>query len=70
MQGRQGVLMAGRVRPEELWARAHVECPLECDVIDHDDGSAPGMYAFTIRYRNRRVGALEVTAAADPDAIV
>jgi hypothetical protein len=38
-------------------------------VEQHDDGTQPGMHDLSILYRDRSLGAVEVTAAADPDMI-
>lgn len=42
---------------------------LGTEVVGHDDGSKDGMYDLEIRYPDGRRGAIEVVAAADPEAI-
>jgi len=41
----------------------------DSEVRQHDDGSAPGMHDLEIWRSNRRIGAVEVTAAADGESI-
>lgn len=55
--------------PEEEWARRAVSHTLGVPVIQHDDNSQEGMYDLAITYPDGSVGAVEVTAAADPDSI-
>jgi hypothetical protein len=38
-------------------------------VTTHDDGSQPSMYDLRISYRDGRFGAVQVTAAAHPEAL-
>lgn len=58
---------AGRpkLRPEEQWARVMIAQALECRVEQHDDGSSPSMHDLDIIHADKRVAAVEVTAAAD-----
>lgn len=58
-----------RDRWEERLAARCIANELRVDVDEHDDGSAPSMYDLSIRYADRAPGAVEVTAAADPDSI-
>ncbi len=46
-----------------------IQVALGVPVRTHDDGSMPGMHDLRIVYPDRPSGAVEVTAAADPDAI-
>jgi hypothetical protein len=55
------------VRWDEKLAVACISMALGVDVDVHDDGSAPSMYDLNIVYPNRAPGAVEVTAAADPE---
>lgn len=48
---------------------AVVQAHLAVPVWLHDDGSADGLYDLQIRYPDGRVGAVEVTAAEDPDLV-
>ncbi|MET0628215.1 MAG: hypothetical protein ABW033_07150 [Acidimicrobiia bacterium] len=57
------------LRPEEEWARQHVEHALGVPVRQHDDGSADGMHDLDIVYSDRPSAAVEVTAAADGESI-
>lgn len=58
-----------RARWEEILAARCITAELQVDVEEHDDGSAPSMYDLSILYPDRPPGAVEVTAAADPDSI-
>ena len=57
------------LRPEEEWARQIIEAAVGAPVVQHDDNSREGMYDLEIRYANRPVAAVEVTAAADGQTI-
>jgi hypothetical protein len=51
---------------EEVWAQDCIRVALPGSTVkQHDDGSEPGMYDLTITYPDGRIGAIEVTAAAD-----
>jgi hypothetical protein len=56
------------LRPEEEWARQMLSNALDAEVVQHDDGSAPGMYDLRVEYQDR-IAAVEVTAAADGEMI-
>lgn len=56
--------VAMKLRGEEEWARRMVSTALDAEVTCHDDGSRPGMYDLDIG----DFGAVEVTAAIEPDA--
>jgi len=56
------------LRPEEEWVRRALEAALGAPVVQHDDGSMPGMHDPDI-VRSGRRDAVEVTAAADAAAI-
>lgn len=58
-----------RLRPEEEWARLIIAGVLEADVELHDDGTQTAMYDLHVRFENGTTAAVEVTAAADPEAI-
>ncbi len=49
---------------EEEWARRMMSAALDAEVTCHDDGSLPGMYDLDIG----DVGAVEITAAIEPEA--
>lgn len=55
------------LRPEEEWAKLIIEAHLRVPLMGHDDGSAQGMYDLAISYSGHRLGAVEVTAAADSE---
>jgi hypothetical protein len=61
------------VSPADRWEeRLAVRCiaaELGVEVDVHDDGSEPSMHDLNILYPDRPPGAVEVTAAADPDSI-
>lgn len=57
------------LRPEEEWARLALERELRVPVVQHDDGTIESTHDLEIRYPHRQYGAVEVTAAADPDCI-
>lgn len=61
------------MKPADRWEeRLAVRCiaaELGVEVDVHDDGSAPSMYDLNIMYRDRAPGAVEVTAAGDPESI-
>lgn len=57
------------LRPEEQWARSVISRALGVPVVQHDDGSLPGMHDLDITYGDRPPRAVEVTAAADGEAI-
>lgn len=59
----------GRDRWTEKLAARCISSELGLDVDAHDDNSEPSMYDLNIRYPGRSPGAVEVTAAADPDSI-
>jgi hypothetical protein len=53
---------------EELWAQACVQRALPDSLVkQHDDGSRPSMYDLTIAHHDNSIGALEVTAAVEPE---
>lgn len=57
-------------RHEEVYAAACIESALPATrVRQHDDGSQPSMYDFSLMREGRQVGACEVTAVADAAAI-
>lgn len=60
--------MAG-LRGEEQWARRMIQGTLARPVRQHDDGSAPGMHDLDIVLADGSLAAVEVTAAADGEAI-
>lgn len=53
------------IRPEEVWARAVISNALTARVEHHDDGSRAGMHDLDVFDSQGRIGAVEVTAAAD-----
>jgi hypothetical protein len=57
------------LRPEEEWARDIISQTLSVPVEQHDDNSRDGMHDLWIVYPDRPPAAVEVTAAADPEAI-
>ena len=57
------------LRAEEKVVAATITATLDVKVEQHDDGSQPGMHDLNIASANERLGAVEVTAAADPDSI-
>jgi len=57
-----------KLRPPEEWARQLMERTLGTTVRQHDDGSRPGMYDLDILRHNTVIGAVEVTAAVEPEA--
>ena len=57
------------IRREEEWARRCISLALGAEVTLHDDGTAAGMFDLEIIYADGRRGAVEVTAAADPESI-
>ena len=61
------------MNPRDRWdERLAIRCigsELGVEVVVHDDGSEQSMYDLIIVYPDRPPGAVEVTAAADPDAI-
>jgi hypothetical protein len=61
--------MSSGPRWDEALAIRCIECVLGVEVVAHDDNSAPSMYDLRIQYTDRAPGAVEVTAAADPDSI-
>jgi hypothetical protein len=58
------MFVAMKLRGEEEWARWMVSAALGAEVRCHDDGSHPGMYDLDIG----DFGALEITAAIEPEA--
>lgn len=52
----------------ERWARGIVQETLQVPVSHHDDGSKPSMYDLCA-YLGETIAAIEVVAAADPDAV-
>lgn len=61
--------MTALVRWEEKLAVGCIVAELGVDVDVHDDGSAPSMHDLNVLYPYRAPGAVEVTAAADPESI-
>ncbi|WP_329087757.1 hypothetical protein [Streptosporangium sp. NBC_01469] len=63
--------MGKKLRPEEEWALACLKAALpELTVCPWDDGSKPGMHDINLYSPDKVLqGAVEVTAAADGDAI-
>lgn len=59
----------GELRDEEEWARGLMEIATGSTVVQHDDGSRPGMHDLWILPDDSEKQAVEVTAAADPEAI-
>lgn len=58
-----------KLRPPEEWARQLIERTLGTTVRQHDDGSRPGMYDLDIiSSEDMVIGAVEVTAAVEPEA--
>jgi hypothetical protein len=58
-----------RLRPYEEVARRMMEASLGVPVVQHDDGSRPSMHDLSVHYSTDELGAAEVVAAADSDAI-
>jgi hypothetical protein len=58
-----------KLRWDEVLAIRCIQAELGVEVVVHDDNSQPGMYDLSISYPNGAPGAVEVTAAADPDSI-
>jgi hypothetical protein len=58
-----------QLRGEEEWARQMMEAALGLPVVQHDDGSRPGMHDLEIHLTDETRAAVEVTAAADPDCL-
>jgi hypothetical protein len=56
------------LRPEEEWARDIIRQTLSVPVEQHDDNSQDGMHDLWILHLDRAAAAVEVTAAADPEA--
>ena len=56
-------------RGEEAWAEAMIGAHLGLRVVEHDDGSASGMYDLTIFLPGGAYAAAEVTSCADPESI-
>jgi hypothetical protein len=57
------------LRVEEEWARAIISRALSVPVEQNDDGSRNAMHDLRIMYANRPPAAVEVTLAADAEAI-
>lgn len=57
------------LRAEERVVAATIAATLGLKVEQHDDGSRPGMHDLNILAADGTLGAVEVTAAADPDSI-
>lgn len=57
------------LRGEEKWCQSILSTVLGVRVEQHDDGSRPGMHDLDVLFPDGRRGAVEVTAAADADAI-
>jgi hypothetical protein len=57
------------LRPEEQWAREVIAYALQVPVEQHDDGSVDGMHDLDVIYPDRPRAAVEVTTAADGEAI-
>ncbi len=60
---------SGTLRPEEEWARRMIAAATGLQVVQHDDGSADGMHDLDLFEGQHRIGAIEVTAAADGELI-
>ena len=63
------ILSVGGLRREEEWARSLISRALGVPVVQHDDGSLPGMYDLVIRNADGSVSAVEVTMPADGPCI-
>lgn len=50
----------------EEWARRMLEAHLGATVIQHDNGSMPGLYDLRVEYGDGRFAAAEVTRELDP----
>ncbi|MEO6857684.1 MAG: hypothetical protein ABI323_03745 [Solirubrobacteraceae bacterium] len=61
--------MSKRDKPEEETARTIISRTLHAPVTTHDDGSRPSMYDLSIQLPDGEVGAVEVTMAADREAV-
>src|SRR4051794_14980943 len=62
--------MPNKQRPEEQWVQRVLALALPYAVVgQHDDGSAAGMYDIDVEYPDGRTAAVEVTAAAHPEAL-
>ena len=59
----------GELRDDEEWARGIIEIATGSTVVQHDDGSLPGMHDLWILPEGSQKEAVEVTAAAEPEAI-
>lgn len=57
--------MPKRLAPAEVAASRIISAYLHAPVVQHDDGTKPGMHDLDIRYPVGRRGAVEVTAAED-----
>lgn len=57
------------LRPEEQWAQTMLAAATGLRVLQHDDGSVDGMHDLDLLDGDVRVGAVEVTAAADGELI-
>jgi hypothetical protein len=56
------------LRDEEEWARQLMEAELSVPVVQHDDGTRPGMHDLDVIYGDGRRAAVEVTGAVDAEA--
>ncbi len=56
------------LRDEEEWARQLMEAELSVPVVQHDDGTRPGMHDLDVIYGDERRAAVEVTGAVDAEA--
>jgi hypothetical protein len=62
--------MPTKQRPEEQWVQRVLALALPSAVVgQHDDGSSAGMYDIDVQYLDGRTAAVEVTAAAHPEAL-
>lgn len=61
--------MGKRDKPEEETARAIISRTLHVPVSTHDDGSRPSMYDLSMQLPDGTFGAVEVTMAADREAV-
>jgi hypothetical protein len=67
---RDSLTLAKSARPEEKWVASCMEAALPgVRVKVHDDNSAPSMHDLDLWLGETRVGAVEVTAAADADCV-
>jgi hypothetical protein len=55
------------LRPEEEWARQVMEAELGVQVVQHDDGSRPGMHDLDAVFDDGRRAAVEVTSVVDAE---